>query len=164
MHWKTLKVPHKTVKWLDKRYPFGQRVFGFEIKPSFCVGRLKMRASNTTFYGHTIAKFCCCPRMQFLRIKRRFQADVLSFSLAKKNKVFWKLRYFCSPLLGDETLSRKCCQENLWNIKYKRSIDQTVEQNFQTTTNTRYFWESWFHKCQRNFPAWQIPFYSPPPF
>ena len=51
MHWKTLKVPHKTVKWLDKRYPFGQRVFGFEIKPSFCVGRLKMCATNTIFYG-----------------------------------------------------------------------------------------------------------------
>ena len=117
---KRLRSHTRRFKWLDKRYPFGQRVFGFEIKPSFCVGRSKMRASNTIFYGYTIARFRSTTDAEFLRIKSRFQVDAPSFSLVKRKfsenyDIF--VRRFARRKLVPQVLT------NLWNDK-RQTIDR----------------------------------------
>lgn len=134
---KRLRSHTRRFKWLDKRYPFGQRVFGFEIKPSFCVGRLKMRASNTIFYGYSIARFRGTTDAVSSSKKPFSSGCSLVLSLAKRkfseNYDIFVRRFARRKLVPAKVFRRKF-------MKHKRqTIDRPDDRTEFSHTSTRYF-------------------------
>lgn len=84
MHWKTLKVAHKAVKWLDKRLSFLGSVSLVSKPATFCARRSRTRANNKYFmdteirYDSTVSFW----------LKNRRRADVASL-VTKESSYFY---------------------------------------------------------------------------